>query len=232
MNDPITDRLRSLLARIESKSSGQSHETGESPIRWELLPDPELLSLARNRDARERSRRKALRVFIERNQKEPAASELLLELLDDPVEGVVLEAIRRALPFDPRLIEKLRALMADPREPLWIEATRSLARRKDRAILPTLSAWFRDGEPNRRQLAIEAMDWLLQPTEKPAIFAAFWESGIGDPSNRLDLAERLLALGDERVVEFLDDLSNRGPEPLATRATVALRAWAWRDGES
>lgn len=231
MGDPIAERLRDVLAKVAAIAPERASESEEPRRRLEALPDTELERLARDRSESEGMRKGALGVFVERNRTEKAAADLLLELLDDPVEGIALEVIRRALPFDTRMIERLRALMEDPREAFWKEASLALARRKDRAILPTLTAWFREGGASHRRLAIEALDWILHPPEKPAVFAAAWESGRGDAEERLGLAERLLALGDERGVMFLDELAEHGPEPLAGRAKAALRDWAWRDGE-
>lgn len=224
MAESIDRRMCELLSRVESLTRGTA--AGSPRPRVEGLDDRELARLARERAESVELRCAAIGAFVERNRTEKAAADLLLELLDDPEEAVATEVMRRALPFDARMVERLRALMDDPREAYWTEATLALARRKDRAILPALMAWFRGDDGPRRRAAIGALDWVLFPAEKPAVFAAAWESGRGDEADRLELAVRLLVLGDERVVEFLDELAERGEPGPSGRARAALRAWA------
>ncbi len=229
MADSIRERLRALTERVEALTPG----SGEvRPTDLESATDVELTALARDRGELAPRRIAALAVVVERHRTERLAADLLLSLLDDPEEAVALEAIRRALPFDSRMLDRLRALMDDPRQPFWSEAARALARRKDRDSLPKFLSWFREGDPARRRAALSALDWILFPSERPAFLAAAWESGRGDVEERLLIAEGLLALGDERVVEFLDALADTEAGEPSARARAALRSWAQTEDEA
>lgn len=223
MSEPISRRLHALTERIGAIAP----DAGESRRdRLESAMDDELASLARNRAEPTPERIAALTVLVERHRTERLAADLLLSLLDDPDEAVALEAIRRALPFDSRMLARLRALLDDPRPPFWAEAALALARRKDRESLPKILSWYRDGDSAHRRAALSALDWILFPSERPAFLAAAWESGRGDVEERLTIAVGLLALGDERAVEFLDALADGDSGEVAHRARAALRAWA------
>ncbi len=149
MGDPIAERLREVLARVKAIAPGGASEEEEARRRkLEETPDAELERIARGRAEPVEQRTAALGVFVERNRTEKGAADLLLELLEDPEEAIALEAIRRALPFDMRMVERLRALMDDPREAFWSEATLALAQAEgpgDPAEVDGLVPGGRDG---------------------------------------------------------------------------------------
>jgi HEAT repeat protein len=219
MDDRLAERLRDALARAEAVAPGGAPGAGLGP--------GDLERVARDRGEAADRRRAALAEFVRRNRVERAAGDLVRDLIDDPEEAVALEAIRAALPFDERVMGRLRALLGDERPAFRAEAARALGRRKDRKAIPTFLAWFRRGDRARRALALEALGWALYPQEWRAFLASAWEAGPIDDREQLALAEGLLRLGDRRGLGGLEELAGHEDGEIAARARAALR-----DGES
>jgi HEAT repeat protein len=220
MCDPAADRLRRLADRVANMAEG-SGPAAVDP--FDALDDPALAALARNPDESAETRRTALARYVERRRTEPDAADLLLAALSDADVALVQAAIDLALPFDPRQIEALRALLDDPRPALRQSAVLALARRKDRAILPRLLAWLGGREVETARLAVTALGWLLAPPERQLVFARAWDTGAGyDREVRLALAEALAGFGDERPADLLLALADDADASQAERARRAL----------
>jgi hypothetical protein len=132
----------------------------------------------------------------------------LLPLLDDADIELARDAVFASPPFDPRMTERLRALLDDDRAHLWTEAARLLARRQDPKILPYLVAWLRRGDPARREVAFGCLEWVLDEEDHHTLLRRLWDLGEPTGDARKRLAEELSKLGDP-VGSFL--LDAQGP---------------------
>lgn len=232
MSDPIQKRLQRVLAQAEAVvPSGAS--TGRLQRQCEVMTDEALEGLARDRAADAAVRARALTVFVARHRLEPEASALLLDLLDDPEEGVVLAAIAEAPAFVAALRDRLRQMLDDPRPARAHAAARALARRKDRAIVPVLLSWLAASQGIERRLAaLSGLRWLLEPAEALAVFGTAWDAAeaaarLPDAEGirlRLAVAEALVALGDDRPLESLAALALDGG-PGASEALCLIAAF-------
>ena len=220
MPDSPADRLR----RIADRAAGTAETAGASSsrsARLDSIPDADLARLARDRAAPAESRKAALAEYVARNRAEPTAGDLLLTLIDDPDESVALDAIALAPPFDSRVLGRLRPLLADPRPAFRAAASRELARRKDRAILPTLGAWFRGDDPGFRKSALDALEWVLYPPEWLAFLDGAIRAGLRDEAEARRFDELIETAGRRVAPSILRDLADSGG-PLAGRAETIL----------
>ncbi len=235
MADPIGERLEHVLARAEGLTAADP--AAALRRRLDAEPDDRLAAIVRDPTAGIADRVAALELAVGRRPLEPETAALLLERLDDPAEPVALAAIRLAPPFVAALRDRLRDRLSDPRPAQSHAAALALARRKDRAILPTLLDWLGPRhDPDRRQAAVAALTWLLDPPEALARLGAAWDAveaerpthDAGHAGFRFALAEALVERGDDRPLEFLAGVAlDGGPE--AARALSLIEWFDARD---
>ncbi len=223
VTEPLSDRLREILSRVEESARSEPSEEQAIRIRLAATSDDELSRLARDRNESSVIRRTSLTLLVDRHRTDLTTSALLIELLDDPDPTVALEAMDRALPFDAKMLGRLHEFLDDPREAYWSGAARALARRKDRAVISRLLDWFQTGDRSKRRVAFACFDWVLRPMDRRVLLAHSWERGGRDDEDRVMLAEGLLALGDRRGVAFLEEVSRREADVLSNRAASILR---------
>src|SRR5262249_47501838 len=125
-------------------------------------------------------------------------------------------------PFDPRVTERLRALLDDPKTHRWIAAASTLARRKDPKILRRLLAWFLHGDRDHRNVAFALFPWLLDDDDRLTLFQRAWKAGGRDDDDRALLASGLLGLGDRAGWDFLVSLARRADCYSATWAAETI----------
>ena len=225
MSEPVPDRLRRVLAQVAEHIHRGEAEAEQERRRLEAADDATLRRVLSDRVASRAARLTALGTLVSRLRRDRALSELLLPLFDDPDDELARQAISYAPPFDPRMVERLHALLDDPREGHWSTAAATLARHHDRAILPRLLAWFRDGDRPHRNVAFAGLAWLLGPDDRRALLQAAWDQGGRDDDDRAMLAGGLLDLGDPRGVPFLESLARRADHPVvAPFAVETIRA--------
>jgi hypothetical protein len=216
MAESAPDRLQRVLAQVAEHIQRGESEAEQQRRRLEAADEPTLRRVLADRGESRAARMTALGALVSRLRRDLALSDLLLPLFEDPDDELVRRAISCAPPFDPRMVERLHVLLDDPREGRWSTAAATLARRNDRAILPRLLAWFRDGDRAHRNVAFACLPWLLGPDDRLALLQAAWDQGGRDDDDRAMLAGGLLDLDDPRGVPFLESLG-RGAGPLASR---------------
>jgi len=209
MSESLHDRLRLILARVEEQVAPEG-SADEATLRESLEQAPDAEIRRRVLDAAEPSstRRAALAVLAGRLRTELTLAEVLLPLLDEADTELARDAILASPPFDPRMTERLRALLDDHRQHLWSEAAQLLARRKDPKILPYLVAWLRRGDLARSEVAFGCLEWVLDEEDHHTLLRRLWDLGEPTGDARKRLAEELSNLGDP-VGSFL--LEAQGP---------------------
>jgi hypothetical protein len=222
MADAIPDRIQRALARAAEAIPQAETEADRQRRRLESAPDDLLRVVLHDRGEPHVARVIALNTLAFRLRREPTLTDLLLPLFDDPDVELARAAIQQAPPFDPRMTERLRALLDDPRPSHWSAAATALARRKDPAVVSRLMAWFRRGDQAHRNVAFSNLSWVLDPEDHLALLLRAWEVGGHDDDDRAMLAAGLLSLGEALGFPFLEGLALRAEGHLATHAAAAI----------
>lgn len=194
MDSDLEHRLKHILEHVP--------DLGWSAAEW--AEDEVLFSRARDRALPANDRLEAARRLVERHRTDLTASPLVDELLDDADEAVALVALELVLPFDARLLDRLRGHLRDPRPRFKHAAALALGRRKDRATMPVLLEWLRVGSIADRRAAVCALCWILNPPERHYFLGSVWEAATWlEPDDRIEVALQLFALGDTRGLVLL-----------------------------
>src|SRR5262245_55107689 len=128
MSEPLSERLQRQLARVAQQIQQTETESDSQRRRLESADDDTLRRVLYDRSEPRAARAHALMFLLSRYRRELALTEILLPLWDDPDEEIARQAIEYVPPFDPRVTERLRALLDDPKTHRWIAAASTLAR--------------------------------------------------------------------------------------------------------
>jgi HEAT repeat protein len=181
------------------------------------------------------ARRYALKVLLTRRQA-AEMTEALLRLFDDPMPDLWQSAIKSyCLPEslrphvppgawidpDPRVLERLRGMLDEPRGRSWSEAACALARVRDEAILPKALEWLDRGDEFHRNVALEC---LVQIGHADALrhLVDAWEAGGRNEGDRLVLAVALLRLRDRRGWPHLVEAARRADSAWSVMSTTHI----------
>ncbi len=180
MDDSLSESLRRVEALKIGHVDSREHSTTEA-----------LRRIAENQSAGSDVRRSAFAQLAERSAGEPALSEVILLLIDDPDIDLARDAIAAAPPFDGRVIARLRQLLDDPRASIWEAAAMTLSRKKDHSILPIIVEWARRGDRDHRRLGLSAVAFLLTPEPHLAFVELVCEEGPRDDEDEAVLIAAL-----------------------------------------
>lgn len=185
MSDSLSETMKRVEALLANQEMSQVDESAS------LQPSSALMACVEDQARTSSERIAALRILSERLQGESELSDLILGLMGDPEPSIVTEAFLAAPPFDVRVNQRMRSLLDDPRTSIWQAAAQSLARKKDRAILPLMMIWARDGDVLHRRTGLAAVAFLLIPEEHLEVVEAICEEGARDDEDEAILVEAL-----------------------------------------
>lgn len=215
MDAELRRRFESILARIEA---GPDRPSGGSLDRAE----DELSTRARDRSLPAQLRLEAAGTWLDRHRGDRKSAGLVAELLGDPDRAVVLGAIELVAPWDQTAMSRLVELLDQPDPSIRFAAARALGRRKSALVMPRVVSWLRGNEAEARQVAIDVLGWLLNDGEVTRILGGLWDRPDLGVAERLRLAARLAAAGDDRVADWLLEIAESG-RPEAREADRLLR---------
>lgn len=216
MDAELRRRLDAIVARI-----GPAPVAFHDPLSEATDADLAARCLDTGRAAEDRL--DAARRLLERHRVDRDASNIVVALLADSDTAVVQGAIDLVQPFDPAAMDHLVRLLDHGTAAVRFAAARALGRRKDRAVAARLVPWIRGEDPEARRVAIEIITWILDDREAPRVLAALWERADLGEDERMRLAARLAAAGDDRVADWLLHVLESG-HPLADAARRHLQA--------
>jgi HEAT repeat protein len=216
MDAELRRRLDAIVARIGP------HPT-PSPGPQPDATDDDLAACCLDASLTPDARLAAARRLAERHRVDRGASNIVVALLADSDTAVVLGAIDLVQPFDQAAMDHLVRLLDHGSTAVRFAAARALGRRKDRAVAARLVPWIRGEDPQARRVAIEVITGILDDREAPRVLAALWERADLDDDERMRLAARLAAAGDDRVADWLLHVLESG-HPLADAARRHLMA--------
>ncbi len=184
MGESFADKMK----RVENilASSGTPKLEEESAESEETLRQ-----VVANRSLASEMRRTAFTSLAERWQGEPKFSNFVQHVILDPDVDLACEAIRHAPSYDVKVLDRLHELLDDPRDAIASAAASSLARKKDRAVLPKMMLWVQSGVPHRRRDGLAAVAFLLIPEEHLAFVESICEIGPIDDDDEQVLIEAL-----------------------------------------
>ena len=195
--------------------------------RLEHASADELKVVVRNRAESNAARRTALLGLMV--ARDPELTDLVLELFDDPDQELWRTAIVGARLTDPRIRAKLQNLLDDPDDANWSKAAVTLARAGEVGLLPRFVAWLEVGDEPHRNVAVECLKSLKNPSARLALENR-WESGEGDDEIRLVVAAALLDFGDQRGRGLLDSVARSGDGSGSVFAATSIYITQPRDG--
>ncbi len=221
-----TDRLQRVLARVSEQVSIEATESDVQRRRLEEESDEVLTRVARDRERESAvARTTALRILVDRHQRDRSLSALICELMGDPDAPVAEQAIRSSQPFDAQATAKLHALLDEPHAERWSLAASTLARRKDQRILPRLLQWLKQGDRAHFLAALSGLRWFLPEDQFHELLGTLWERDDRDEEeDRLTLATMLLEFDDETGLPWLVEVANgHGPRSIPAVDAVFQR---------
>ncbi len=133
-------------------------------------------------------------------RRDPSVSEIFPELFEHP--KLCHHAIRYCPLSDPKIVERLRALLDHPSDRIWTTAAVALSRNKDETIRRRLLEWLNHGDHGHRSVAIAGLVELDRDQAMEILQERWTEEQDADDRNVL--AAALLRLGDTRGLSFLD----------------------------
>ena len=228
MPESPADRLRRIADRASETAEALVDEPARPSV--EAVSSDRLAEIALDRGAATEARIAAIVAYRDRYRSDPEAGDLLLRLLDDPDESVAIRAIGLAPPFDGRVLGRLRILLDDDRPRFREAAARELGRRKDRASLPTLGAWFHGVDEGRRRAALGAIEWLLSPPEWLAFLDGAIRAGARDEAEMRRFEALLPEAGRRVATPILRELAE-SEGPLSSLAATLLAGRPNHGGE-
>jgi hypothetical protein len=208
---PGAERFADLVHRHDRESATQHERLGREPAE-------RLRSVLFDRDEPSTARANALMLLLQR--RDAGIADDLLRLFDEPDPRLWLMAIRSFCPDDPRVLDRLRLLLDDPRDEVWSEAACALARRQDEETLTRIVSWSHGGDVPRTNVATECLVRYENPEALRVLVEAWDRAGSLDAEARAVLAVALLRKGDTRGLDFLQDAARRADGATSVMAST------------
>jgi HEAT repeats len=184
--------------------------------RLDHAPTEEVRRVARDPAEPLEARSNAMLVLLIR--RDPSVSQIFPEMFEHP--KLCHLAIRYCPLSDPKIVERLHALLDHPRDRIWSAAAFALSRNKDETIRPRLLEWLNHGDHGHRSVAIAGLVELDRDHSLEVLRGRWMEKQ--DAEDRNVLAAALLRLGDTRGPGFLDAEARKAEGAWSVHAAVCI----------